>query len=29
MKIEIMNAIKSHKEFLIYANKKIDQVNKM
>lgn len=29
MKIEIMHANKSHKEFLIYANKKIDEVNNM
>lgn len=29
MKIEIMHANKSHKEFLIYANKVIDEVNNM
>jgi len=29
MKIEIMHANKSHKDFLIYANKVIDEVNNM
>jgi len=29
MKIEIMHANKSHKDFLIYANKMIDEVNNM
>lgn len=29
MEIKIMHANKSHKEFLIYANKVIDEVNNM
>ena len=29
MKIEVMHANKSHKDFLIYANKVIDEVNNM
>lgn len=29
MKVEIMHAKKSHKDFLIYANKVIDEVNNM